>query len=288
MLAQPYPFPPDPDPAPEAQPAATEGETAAQGEAAAAPAEGQAEVAAEGDSAPAAAAEDTSTVPEIEPTPTTAPQESTAPPGKSAEEWVKELNAAREPLKDGIGRRVLSLVDEHSSLVFDVQKVFVGPTSEYRTQAVKALIDDIQAFSPSAYDVQEQPLSVRCHLLALVLGEPSSPASQMPEKEAENLMTVLLSLLLSNPGEDGQPVIPKWLSAQLLVFESLLVLGDSPRTFSLPKENEPIVRESIVQSPRCTDVRNSLFEFCMRLLAAPHPTQGRAHLRAPAYRAPDS
>ena len=87
LLAQPYPFPPDPDPAPEAQPAATEGETAAQGEAAAAPAEGQAEVAVEGDSAPAAPTEDTSTVPEIEPTPTTAPQEPPAPPGKSAEEW---------------------------------------------------------------------------------------------------------------------------------------------------------------------------------------------------------
>ncbi|RPD73800.1 hypothetical protein L226DRAFT_488466 [Lentinus tigrinus ALCF2SS1-7] len=266
LLAQPYPLPPDPEPAPDAQ------APAAEDEAAAPPAEGQAEVPAEGDAAPAAPvspAEGSSAPPESEPAPDAAPEEPPAPPGKSAEEWVKELNAAREPLKEGIGRRVLSLVDEHPSLVFDVQKVFVGPTSEYRTQAVKALIDDIQAFSPSAYDVQEQPLSVRCHLLALVLGEPSSPASQMPEKEAENLVNVLLSLLLSNPGEDGRPTIPKWLSAQLLVIESLLVLGDSPRTITLPKENEPIVRDTIAQGPRYAEVRHSLFEFCMRLLAVP-------------------
>ena len=198
-----------------------------------------------------------------------AAEEPPAPPGKSSEEWATELNTAREPLKEGIGRRVLGLVDEHSSLVFDVQKVFIGPSSEYRTQAVKALIDDIQSFSPSAYDVQEQPLSVRCHLLALVLGEPTSPAAQMQEKEAENLMNVLVSLLLSNPGEDGQPTIPKWLSAQLLVIESLLVLGDSPRSVTLPKEDEPINREPIAQGPRYAEARNTLFEFSMRLLGVP-------------------
>ncbi|RDX47077.1 hypothetical protein OH76DRAFT_1406241 [Lentinus brumalis] len=290
LLAQPYPLPPDPEPVVEAQPAAAEGVAAqpAEGQVegqvagqvegqvegqAGVQAEGQAEgqvaSSSDGDAAPAASDEASSATPAGDSTPAAAPEEPPAPPGKSAEEWVKELNAAREPLKDGIGRRVLSLVDEHSSLVFDVQKVFVGPTSEYRTQAVKALIDDIQAFSPAAYDVQEQPLSVRCHLLALVLGEPSSPASQMPEKEAENLMNVLLSLLLSNPGEDGHPTIPKWLSAQLLVIESLLVSGDSPRSISLPKENEPIVREAIAQGPRYAEARNSLFDFCMRLLAVP-------------------
>ncbi|KAI0708195.1 hypothetical protein C8T65DRAFT_740208 [Cerioporus squamosus] len=281
LLAQPYPLPPDPEPAAEDQPPAAEPQPAAAEGQAAAPAEGEAPVEgqasvegpAEGptasDAAPTASDEDASAAPESVPVPAAAPEEPPAPPGKSAEEWAKELSAAREPLKEGIGRRVLSLVDEHPSLVFDVQKVFVGPTSEYRTQAVKALIDDIQAFSPSAYDVQEQPLSVRCHLLALVLGEPSSPASQMAEKEAENLMNVLLSLLLSNPREDGQPVIPKWLSAQLLVIESLLVSGDSPRSISLPKENEPIVRESIAQGPRYAEARNSLFDFCMRLLAVP-------------------
>ncbi|KAI0360913.1 hypothetical protein OH77DRAFT_1558017 [Trametes cingulata] len=190
-------------------------------------------------------------------------------PGKSAEEWAKELNAAREPLKEQLGRRVLRLVDEHPSLVFDVQKVFVGPATEYRTQAVKALIDDIHAFSPKAYDVQEQPLSVRCHLLALVLGDPSSPAAQMPDKEAESLVNVLLSLLLANPGDDGNPVIPKWLPAQLLVVESLLVLGEAPRSVTLPKEDEPIVREPISQGVRHIEARNALFEFCMRLLAVP-------------------
>ena len=145
-----------------------------------------------------------------------------------------------------------------------MQKVFVGPTSEYRTESVKALIDDIQAFSPSAYDVQEQPLSVRCHLLALVLGEPSSPTAQMSEKEAENLMNVLLSLLLSNPGEGGQPVIPKWLSAHLLVVESLLVLGDSPRSLlslpTLPKDELISVLRLIILLTRDHDIAEAFIK----------------------------
>ncbi len=255
LLAHPYPFPPDPDPpAAEAQPAAGEGEGVA--------GEGDPQPAASGEGSPASSDNEAAPGPSTE-------EQPPAPPGKSAEEWVKELSTAREPLKQDIGSRILALVDEHPSLVFDVQKVFVGPISDYRTQAVKSLIDDIQAFSPFAYDVQEQPLSVRCHLLALVLGEPSSPAAQMPEKEAESLMNVLLSLHLSNPAENGHPVIPKWLSAQLLVVESLLVMGDSPRSVTLPKENEPIVRESIAQGPRYTEARNTLFDFCMRLLAVP-------------------
>lgn len=306
LLAHPYPFPPDPEPAhlpppPIAQPAPAvadgvvepapvEGQDDAPAEVLAdplaepvadAPAdveaqgateastgsatpEGSSETTAEGSAeqsseAAEGAREGSSAAAEQEP----------AIPGKSTEEWLKELNAAREPFKEELGRRVLSLVDEHPSLVFDVQKVFVGSASEYRTQAVKALIDDIHAFSPKAYDVQEQPLFVRCHLLALVLGDTSSPAAQMADKEAESLMNVLLSLLLTNPGDGGHPVIPKWLPAQLLVIECLLVIGEAPRSITLPKEDEPIVREPIAQGTRHAEARNTLFEFCMRLLAVP-------------------
>ncbi|KAI0766838.1 hypothetical protein BD413DRAFT_614840 [Trametes elegans] len=299
LLAHPYPFPPDPEPVAEPQPAAAEGAAApadaqpqdaqaevpaetpadAQGDERAttegdtdvssdeaAPAEGEANAdAAVPESTSSEATEAASASAASEPEPEQAP----LVPGKSAEEWLKELSATREPLKEDLGCRVLRLVDEHPSLVFDVQKVFVGPATEYRTQAVKALIDDIHAFSPKAYDVQEQPLFVRCHLLALVLGDPVSPAAQMPEKEAESLMNVLLSLLLANPGEGGHPTIPKWLPAQLLVIESLLVLGDAPRLVTLPKEDEPIVQEAIAQGPHYPEARNTLFEFCMRLLAVP-------------------
>ncbi|CDO77710.1 hypothetical protein BN946_scf184969.g61 [Trametes cinnabarina] len=302
LVTHPYSFPPDPEPAEQPQPAA-EPAPAAGGEAIPVPAEEQAQEGApadapvdvnaavpdapteaqiDGDAAPAdddattasqavaeGSAEAASTAPEAEPSASASPEQSPAP-GKSAEEWASELNAAREPLKEDLGRRILKLVDEHPALVFDVQKVFVGPASEYRTQAVKALIDDIHAFAPKAYDVQEQPLSVRCHLLALVLGDPSSPSSQMPDKDAEALLNVLLSLILSNPNDvGGHPVVPKWLSAQLLVVESLLVLGDAPRSVSLPKEGEPIVREPIPQGNHHPEARHTLFEFCMRLLGVP-------------------
>ena len=82
-------------------------------------------------------------------------------------------------------------------------------------------------------------------------------------------MNVLLSLLLSNPGDGGQPVIPKWLPAQLLVIESLLVLGDSPRSVPSPKEDDDVVRQPIAQGSHYAEARNTLFEFCMRLLAMP-------------------
>ncbi|KAL1945966.1 hypothetical protein VTO73DRAFT_1968 [Trametes versicolor] len=302
LLAHPYPFPPDPEPAhlpplPVAEPAPP----VADGDIEAVPAEGQDDVPAEAPADPLAEpVADATAEAEVQgstgsATPegssetiaegsaeqsseavegagegsSAAAEQEPAVPGKSTEEWLKELNAAREPFKEELGRRVLSLVDEHPSLVFDVQKVFVGPASEYRTQAVKALIDDIHAFSPKAYDVQEQPLFVRCHLLALVLGDTSSPAAQMADKEAESLMNVLLSLLLTNPGEGGHPVIPKWLPAQLLVIECLLVIGEAPRSITLPKEDGPIVREPIAQGTRHAEARNALFEFCMRLLAVP-------------------
>ncbi|KAI9068310.1 hypothetical protein FKP32DRAFT_1587710 [Trametes sanguinea] len=308
LLTHPYPLPPDPEPAEPAQPAPAEPAPAAEGEAAPAPVDGQVQEGAPADapadapvdapvdapapeiaeadvpvepqsgaegevSATAGAAaevpEAASTTPDAEPNTDAAVEPTPVVPGKSAEEWANELNTAREPLKQDLGRRILKLVDEHPALVFDVQKVFVGPASEYRTQSVKALIDDIHAFAPKAYDVQEQPLSVRCHLLALVLGDPSSPSSQMGDKEAESLMTVLLSLILSNPGDGAHPVIPKWLSAQLLVIESLLVLGDAPRSVTLPKEDEPIVREPIAQGNHHQEARNTLFEFCMLLLSVP-------------------
>ncbi|KAI0666580.1 hypothetical protein C8Q78DRAFT_1176707 [Trametes maxima] len=294
LLAHPYPFPPDPEPIeaapPIAEPAAVpaEGQVPAGGQVpdgvAAAesqhedraddnlggPTDVEAAAQAEGD-----ATETVSRASAEASTPTEAAEagssteEAPPVPGKSSEEWSKELNAARDPLKEELGRRVLRLVDEHPSLVFDVQKVFVGPVREYRTQFVKALIDDIHAFSPKAYDVQEQPLSVRCHLLALVLGEPFYPTAQMPVKEADSLMNVLLSLLLTNPGDGVHPVIPKWLPAQLLVIESVLVLGEAPRPVVLPLEDQPIVREPIAQGARHTEARNTLFEFCMRLLAIP-------------------
>ncbi|RPD52606.1 hypothetical protein L227DRAFT_617683 [Lentinus tigrinus ALCF2SS1-6] len=68
-------------------------------------------------------------------------------------------------------------------------------------------------------------------------------------------------LKIPNRGIDGM--------AQFLVIESLLVLGESPRTITRPTENEPIVCDPIAQGPRYGEARNSLFEFCMRLLPVP-------------------
>ncbi|KAJ6593931.1 hypothetical protein B0H19DRAFT_1215807 [Mycena capillaripes] len=190
------------------------------------------------------------------------------PSGKSTEQWQKELDEAREPLRAGISRQALLLVDEHLSLIFHLHVAFIRPNNAHQQQAVRDLVDDIKDFSPFAYDVQEQPLANRCRLLALVLCE--TPSSLSPELRV-TLMDSLLALLLSNPVsiDPEHPSIPRWLAAHLLVTEALFTLADEPRAITLPKEDEPIVTEVIPTGPPLTEARTIVFDFCLRLLAIP-------------------
>lgn len=254
LLAHPFPLPPDPEPI-DQEPLTI-----------AAPVD-------EGDAVPVATDEnvqaEASTSSPIIASEDLPPAEPTAPvaEGKSAEEWRKALDEAREPLKAGISRQALLLVDEHSSLIFDLHVAFVRPSS-HQQQSVRDLVEDIKEFSPFAYDVQEQPLANRCRLLALVL---CATPSSLGEELRGTLMDSLLALLLSNPVsiDVEQPTIPKWLAAHLLVAEALLTLGDEPRAITIPKEDEPIVPESITTGPSFPDARSILFDFCLRLLAIP-------------------
>ncbi|KAJ7084416.1 hypothetical protein B0H15DRAFT_888578 [Mycena belliarum] len=190
------------------------------------------------------------------------------PVGKSTEQWQKELNEAREPLRAGISRQALLLVDEHLSLIFHLHAAFIRPNNAHQQQAVRDLVDDIKDFSPFAYDVQEQPLANRCRLLALVLCE--TPSSLSPELRV-TLMDSLLALLLSNPAsvDPEHPSIPRWLAAHLLVTEALFTLADEPRTITLPKEDEPIVPQDIPTGPPLTEAKTIVFDFSLRLLAIP-------------------
>ncbi|KAH7927155.1 hypothetical protein BV22DRAFT_1193856 [Leucogyrophana mollusca] len=253
LLSHPFPYPPDPQPneAPgEPEPEAPEGTTA------------------EGGDAPSSdegmAIEDASTneaEPQADPTPV-------LEQGKGFEEWRQELNAVREPLRSGLSRQSLRLVDEHPSLIFDVQSAFRHLSDGAEDQSMRFLIDDIQSFSPGAYDVQEEPLAVRCRLLALVLTD--SPS--IPPALGRSLMDSLLALLLSNPISVGpqHPSIPTWLASLLLVTESLLNLGEQPSAIALPKEEEPIVSQEIHSGPCYPDARSIVFDFCIRLLSVPN------------------
>ncbi|KAJ6625623.1 hypothetical protein B0H10DRAFT_1782772 [Mycena sp. CBHHK59/15] len=188
--------------------------------------------------------------------------------GKSAEQWRKDLDEAREPLRAGISRQALLLVDEHLSLIFHLHVAFIRPNNAHQQQAVRDLVDDIKDFSPFAYDVQEQPLANRCRLLALVLCE--TPSSLGPELRV-HLMDSLLALLLSNPVsiDPDHPSIPRWLAAHLLVAEALFTLADEPRAIILPKEDEPIVAQDIPTGPPLNEAKTIVFDFCLRLLAIP-------------------
>lgn len=189
-------------------------------------------------------------------------------PGKTAEEWRKELEEAREPLRAGISNKALSLVDEHISLLFDIHAAFVRPGDAHQPEAIQNIVDDIKAFSPYAYDVQEQPLANRCRLLALVLCE--TPSSLSPELRV-SLMDGLLALLLSNPvsGNPEHPTVPRWLAAHLLVTEALFTLSEEPRSINVPKEGEAISAEPVSTGPPLMEAKSIIFDFCLRLLAIP-------------------
>ncbi|KAF7361866.1 hypothetical protein MVEN_00531100 [Mycena venus] len=244
LLSHPFPLPPDPDPVPGPDTA---------------------------DSAPADPIETDSAEEPIavdEASPAEAEVVPPEPSGKSTEQWQTELNEAREPLRAGISRQALLLVDEHLSLIFHLHAAFIRPNNAHQQQAVRDLVDDIKDFSPFAYDVQEQPLANRCRLLALVLCE--TPSSLSPELRV-TLMDSLLALLLSNPVsiDPEHPSIPRWLAAHLLVTEALFTLADEPRAITLPKEDEPIVAEAISTGPLLSEARTIVFDFCLRLLAIP-------------------
>ncbi|KAF8973258.1 hypothetical protein BDZ97DRAFT_1912814 [Flammula alnicola] len=181
-------------------------------------------------------------------------------PGKTADEWRKGLDEARESLKASISRQSLLLIDEHLSLLFDLHIAFTKPSS-HQQQAVRDLVDDINTFSAFAYDVQEQPLANRCRLLALVLCErPSS----LDQELRNTLMDHLLALLLSSINPEHPP---KWLAAHLLVTEALFTLADEPRTISLPKEEDPVIIGPIPVGPSRSEAKSIVFDFCLRLLA---------------------
>ncbi|KAJ2921271.1 hypothetical protein H1R20_g15823, partial [Candolleomyces eurysporus] len=164
-----------------------------------------------------------------------------------------------KPLIQSLSRQALLLIDEHHRLLFDLHKAFTKGSPSQK-EAIQNLVDDIKAFSPHAYDVQEQPLANRCRLLALVLCEPPNPLSQEKTNVLlDNLLALLSSIRIENP--------PNWLAAHLLVTESLFTLAKEPRSITLPREGEPVVPEPIQVGPSRTAARNTVFELCLRLLS---------------------
>lgn len=252
LLAHPFPLPPDPEPE---QPDSSEPviQESTSETLPVVPIDGIASTSAENDTTEVAEPPPTVNMPLPDPV-------ETVVPGKSAEEWKKELDNAREPLRAGLSRQALLLIDEHVSLLFDLHLVFLRPNTAHREQAVHDLVDDIKGFSPSAYDVQEQPLANRCRLLALVLSESPSLLSQ---EVRSTLMDSLLALLLSTINLEHPP---RWLAAHLLVTEALFTLSAEPRNITLPKEDEPIVPEAISVGPPLLEAKEIVFDFCLRLL----------------------
>ena len=196
--------------------------------------------------------------------------EETFVPEKTMEERRKELDIIRQSLVSNIGPLALRLADVQPVLIFDVRQVFIGPADKYQPEAVRCVINDIQKFSWAAYDVQEEPLAVRCRLLALILADSTKIVKQVSDKDGQALMDMLHALLLSQPiGTDVDQPLPKWLPALLLAMESLLVTSEEPRPIPLIVEGEEVPSHELVTGPRYAEARSTLFELCIRLLLIP-------------------
>lgn len=190
--------------------------------------------------------------------------ESEGEPGKTLEELRLELNALREPLKAEITRRALVLVDAHPSLIFDAYRVFVQPSADLQEVSVRSLIEDVIAYSSGTH--QEELLTTRCRLLALVLME----CQYLEHDLGRGLMKSLLGLLASSATTmDPDHTLPKWLASHLLVTEALLNIGDQPFQIPLPKEGDPLEPRELKFGPSYSDSRSSILDFCLRLLNLP-------------------
>lgn len=188
-------------------------------------------------------------------------------PEKGREELRQDLTDSRASLLQTMPDIALSLIDVHISLIFDLHTAFTK-TGEHGQKSVRKLITDIKNFSPQAFDVQEQPLSSRCRLLALILG--NTPSSLIAEHRTE-LMDALLALLLSNPrsAQNEHPAIPAWMASHLLVTEALFALAEEPREITLPKDEESIQEETLAVGPSFAEARGIVFDFSLRLLGSP-------------------
>ncbi|KAI0069539.1 DUF913-domain-containing protein [Panus rudis PR-1116 ss-1] len=146
LLAHPSPFPPDPE---AKEPAAVPEPVAGVAEA---PAETSSEV------APAAA--------EGQAASTEGTEAASAETAEASSSNTEDTQPAPEPpvLCEKRSRTASAiLVDEHLSLAFDIQRVFVGPNTGYCNQSIRNLLDDIKSFSPSAYEHQEHPITPRIY-----------------------------------------------------------------------------------------------------------------------------
>lgn len=189
---------------------------------------------------------------------------------KSVEERRQDLEVIRKSYATDIGSLALRLIDVHPSLIFDVRQMFIGPSDGYQAEAIRCILSDVERFSPAAYDVQEEPLAMRCRLLALILVDAPKVVLEISGSEERSLMDMLHALLLSQPiGIDKDQPLPKWLPALLLAMESLLILAEEPRSVRLALADEPVIIPELLTGPPHGEARATLFDLCIRLLNIP-------------------
>lgn len=190
---------------------------------------------------------------------------------KTRQQWKEELDNARAEIRQTLVQHAFKLVDEHPNLIFDVKSAFLSTASGASSpNALKVILEDVKSFSPSAFDVHEQPLAVRLRLLGLVLTDSTPTTVRLAAGEARDVMNVLLALVLSQePSTDIAASPPKWLGALLLVAELLLGLADEPPSVTIPDDGQEIERGPLSTGPDYSDARSKLFDFSLRLLHTP-------------------
>ncbi|EJD07045.1 uncharacterized protein FOMMEDRAFT_26162 [Fomitiporia mediterranea MF3/22] len=178
-----------------------------------------------------------------EPVANEAPADAPMETEPTIEERRRDWDEIRKSLISDIGPQALRLADAHPSLIFDVRHVFIGPNNKYRQEAIRCVVQDIEKFSPAAYDFRQGGKEYDGHAYALPLSQPIA--------------------------HDKDQALPKWLPALLLAMESLFVTAEERRTVPMVLADQPIVIPPLVVGPPYAEARSMPFELCIRLLHIP-------------------
>ncbi|KZT62066.1 hypothetical protein CALCODRAFT_514427 [Calocera cornea HHB12733] len=180
-----------------------------------------------------------------------------------------DLDTLRSALELRYPRRSLLIADAHESLIFEIKSAFISTRGDYSRLAFNIILDDIKGMQ-SDLAPKERLLAVRCHLLALILNQPTSAPASVLRDRVEPTGAILLNILQSSAFSPGADSLPRWLSSALLGIEAVLTWANEFVDANLPENDEPIQQPPIVSGSAFSSAYEQLFPLCTELLGNSH------------------
>ncbi|KZO98855.1 hypothetical protein CALVIDRAFT_495662 [Calocera viscosa TUFC12733] len=190
-----------------------------------------------------------------------------------ARDFKRDLDVLRSALEPSYPKRALLIADAHESLIFEIKSAFLSSKEVYSRLAFNSILDDIKGMGSSEHASKERSLAVRCHLLALVLNQPTSTPTPILRDRIEPAGAILLELLRTAAFSPAAETLPKWLSSALLGIEAVLTTANDFTEAKLPEDDEPVPHPPIFAGPQFSAAYEQLFPLCTELLSNSHLTR---------------